>query len=152
MRIVALVAAVTLLGCADATEPVSKAVVDGVLTGTGAALGKRHVLGTLIASAGYGPTVEAVVEGTKVTVHVTTYGNSCVTAAATEVEVTGMEATIVPWDHDPGCHDRLLKQVSHTVEIDFGQSGTARILVRGIDQSPVAGPDTVTIERVVLVP
>jgi hypothetical protein len=134
MRLLSFVVAAAAWSCSSATVPSA-----------------AHVLGVI---AGYNdddPRIELVVQGRTVNLTVMTYGNSCFSAADTDVRVSGLNAVVTPYDQDPECSDRALKQIEHVVAVQFTEPGTARILVRGINASTrtssnMAG-DTVTIER-----
>ena len=110
-----------------------------------------RVLGSI---AGYNdddPQITLDPDGRNVTVAVTTYGSGCHTLGETEVEISGLEAKITPFDYTAaagtGC-DRMLRSFVHSVTLSFASEGTARIQVRGIDNRGSAG-DTLVIERAV---
>ena len=119
-----------------------------------------RVLGSIIGSDPGDPHIELAVQGRSVTVRVTTYGNGCYSVASTAATVTAMEATVTPWDYTagPGAHVNcadLLRSLTHEVALQFGATGTARILVRGLDTSEAFGGKSakeVTVERFVELP
>jgi len=83
--------------------------------------------------------------GEPVTVTVTTFGNTCVSAAGAEVVRRGLEATITPFDQERligGCLD--VRQANpRPVALSFDHAGEATIRVRG--RSP-REPGFVTVE------
>jgi hypothetical protein len=89
-------------------------------------------------------------------VAVTTYGDGCHRRGDTEVRVTGLVATVTPYDYTalPGTPcTRQLVSMRHTAAVTFEQAGTAQIQVRGLDGSTrhaanLVG-DTLVVERTV---
>lgn len=97
---------------------------------------QRRQLGTI---AGYqlnDPLVAVVPSGRTVTVSVTTYGGGCDSKGETEVAVTGLTAVVTPYDYwksaTGACPD-ILRTFAHSTTIEFVESGTAEIIVRGLD-------------------
>lgn len=138
MRSFFLVLALTLTGCNDATAP------------NGA-----RVLGTIKGLTPADPSIQASINGKRVVLSIVTYGSSCYTVAETEVHVSGMSATIRPYDNTGTCSDRMLKQVLHSTSIDFPSTGTATLSITGIDASfqnanNLIG-DTITVVREVAI-
>ena len=86
---------------------------------------------------------------------VLTYGNRCFSAADTEVRIAAQEAVVTPYDRDPGCPERDLKQIEHSATVRFTEAGDYRILVRGIDASTRSSinlvGDTVVVVRTVTI-
>jgi len=122
-----------------------------------------RVFGSIISSDPGDPHIELAVQGHSVTVRVTTHGNGCYSVASTATTATtatATEATVTPWDYTtgPGAHVNcadLLRPLTHEVALQFGATGTARILVRGLDTSEALGGKSakeVTVERVVELP
>lgn len=136
MRPLILAAATFLFGCSSSVAPDTP-----------------RVLGTIIGYSPDDPEIETTVSGRLLTVQVTTYGNGCYSSAGTEVSVRGLEATLTPYDYEPGCATRDLIRVRHTATVQFEEGGTARIRVRGLDVSDRSAEDmvgdTVTVERTV---
>lgn len=136
MRIINVVlGAVILAGCSP-TEP-----------------SPERVLGTIAGFSEGDPHVTVSTDGTAATVVVRTYGNGCFSVAATEVELEGLGATVLPYDHDPGCPQRDLLLLEHATTIEFGTPGAAVIRVKGLDASNLSSanltPDTLVVERTV---
>ena len=90
---------------------------------------------------------------------ITTYGDGCHRIGETNVEVHGLEAVITPYDHTapPGTPcTRQLVTMNHEARVTFDDSGTARIIILGLDHrtlsaSNMAG-DTVRVERTLEIP
>lgn len=111
---------------------------------------QSRVLGTIAGFAAEDPRIEITPTGRQVTVAVTTYGGGCDSQGETEVEVSGLEATVEPYDYAalPGSPcNRMLRSFRHATTVRFGRSGAARIVVRGL-KAPSG--DTLTVERSVL--
>ena len=95
-----------------------------------------RVVGTIDA----GGTLDQVIEapstapvGQSFSITVSTFGNSCVSPAGAEVVVDGLVATITPYDVVVAgeiCLD-YLKAYPRTLQLHFGQAGTATIRVNG---------------------
>lgn len=68
-------------------------------------------------------------------VFVTTVGpHGCWRRERTEVTVSGLTATIVPYDVDTGREcTQMVVEITHTAELSFAQAGVALIRVRGRD-------------------
>ena len=97
---------------------------------------QRRQLGTI---AGYqlnDPLVAVVPSGRTVAVSVTTYGGGCDSKGETEVAVNGLTAVVTPYDYwksaTGACPD-ILRTFAHSTTIEFVESGTAQIIVRGLD-------------------
>jgi hypothetical protein len=93
------------------------------------------VVGTIDAGGTLDQVIEApstVRAGQSFSITVSTFGNSCVSAAGADVVVQGLVATITPYDVISGgtCLD-YLKAYPRTLELRFGQAGRATILVNG---------------------
>ncbi len=94
-----------------------------------------RVVGTIDA----GGTLDRVIEapstaavGQAFSITISTFGNSCVSPAGADVVVDGLVATVTPYDAVSGetCND-YLKPYPRTLQLLFGQSGTATIRVNG---------------------
>ena len=94
-----------------------------------------RVIGTIDA----GGTLDRVIEapstaavGQSFSITVSTFGNSCVSAAGADVAVEGLVATVIPYDVVAGgiCMD-YLKPYPRTLQIRFAQAGAATIRVNG---------------------
>jgi hypothetical protein len=92
-------------------------------------------------------------------VRITTYGGGCHRAGEIEVEVQGLEAVITPYDYTapPGSPcTRQLIMLEHEARVSFGQRGTARIIVVGIDHRQLSTTntvgDTLRVERTLEIP
>jgi hypothetical protein len=117
-------------------------------------------LGVIATSGDNGsPRIRLEVEGRRVTVTATTYGNGCYTAGDTELAVRGLEAEITPYDYTEPAGSVCTQQLrifEHRVTVAFESSGTARVRIRGInDRTRRAGNmvgDTLVVERLVEVP
>ncbi len=138
MRSLALSAAalLLLLGCASATDA-----------------GAGRTLGVI---AGYNdddPRITLQAQGRAVTLTVVTYGASCDTAAGTDIELSGQSAVVSPYDIRGRCSDKVLRLFQHTSTFAFAQAGTARVVVRGIEEDPFSGKpftgDTIAVERTI---
>lgn len=143
MRLITLALLAAALGCSSTTEP-----------------DQIQVLGTIMGFNQDDPRIEVTADGRVVTVRVTTYGNGCYSQGVTKTSVDGLEATITPLDRtvapssNVACRSILLS-FTHEAELHFDASGTARILVRGLDASTASAGNrgaTVTVERTVEVP
>lgn len=114
---------------------------------------QHRVLGTIAGFDSTDPHVVLSSAGTAVTVGIRTYGNGCYSVAETVVDVDGLEATVTPYDYDPGCFQRDLKLLDHSATISFPSQGTALIRVKGLDVSKLSGtnlqPDTLLVERTI---
>lgn len=139
MRLLLVVSFGLLSGCSSSTEPTA-----------------TRVLGTIIGFNADDPQISVVVDGRAARVTVLTYGNGCFSAAGTDVEVNRLEATVAPYDYDPGCNQRDLRQVEHTATVHFDEAGTAQIYIKGLDVSRLSSSnpvgDTVMVERTVMIP
>jgi len=85
-------------------------------------------------------------------VAITTYGGGCVGQGDTDVEVSGLTATVEPYqlvvaDEDVVCTQEL-RTYRNAAQVRFDQAGTGRIRFRGISRT--AG-GTITVERTVVV-
>jgi hypothetical protein len=93
----------------------------------------------------------AATRGVGFDVAVTSYGNGCFEQADTEVEVSGLTATVDPYQlvavGDVNCLDQG-RTFRHVAQVRFDQAGTAIVRFRGLSQST---GDTVTVERTVVV-
>jgi hypothetical protein len=92
----------------------------------------------------------AVTAGQSFNVTVSTFGNSCVSAAGADVAIDGLTARITPYDFvrdDEGCLDIGL-YFPRTVQLRFDQPGTATIRVRGRSYHK---PEGVTVEHTLIV-
>jgi len=95
-------------------------------------------------------------EGRRVDVSVTTYGGGCHSQGETEVDIQGLTVTVTPYDYTAlpgtGC-TRQLVAFTHRAFVQFRNSGTARVRVRGLDAgNRSAGNllgDTLVVEQVV---
>jgi hypothetical protein len=147
MRLIPLLAVLVLSGCSLPAEP--GASRDVLASGNGS-----RELGAIAGFQSGDPHVAIDVQGRTVTVTVHSYGNGCYSVAETEVRLSGMDAVVSPYDWNPGCPQRDLKTVVHATSMGFGASGTAHILVRGIDASTRSSRnlvgDTITVRRTVL--
>jgi hypothetical protein len=94
-----------------------------------------RVIGTIDA----GGTLDRVIEapstaavGQSFSIAVSTFGNSCVSAAGADVAVEGLVATVTPYDvvASGTCMD-YLKPYPRTLQIRFAQAGAATIRVNG---------------------
>ena len=100
--------------------------------------------------------IEPAARGARVTIH--TYGSSCNAKASTQVNVSGMTATVAPFNLEPANRPCLadLVVITHEALIAFPQGGTATILVRGINTRSGVEPnlrtDTMVVERTVAIP
>lgn len=113
----------------------------------------------LAAIAGYfaeDPVVEVASSGRTAHVRVRTYGSSCNALGTTDVRVEGLTATVTPYNHAPPPGSpcpRDLRIFVHEATVDFASTGSARILVRGLDARTRSATnlvgDTLTVERVV---
>jgi hypothetical protein len=97
------------------------------------------------------PRIEIVTAPGRAVVRVTTYGGGCHSKGDTDVRVDQMTAVVTPFDYVPrgevACTQQLVSFL-HEATVSFARSGSARILVRGLD---IRG-DTVTVERRVEIP
>lgn len=138
MRSITIVLSTLLLGC---SSPLTESD-DG------------RVLGAI---AGYhkdDPQIEIMTAPGSATVKVTTYGGGCHSKGETEVQLRGREAVVTPYDYlvaPPGtaCTLQLISFV-HEATINFGTTGPAQILVRGVDRRRRG--ETITVERTVVIP
>ena len=94
-----------------------------------------RVVGTIDAGGTLNQVIEApstVPVGQSFSITVSTFGNSCVSPAGAEVTVKGLVATITPYDviADETCLDYLMPY-PRTLQLRFGQAGTATIRVNG---------------------
>lgn len=119
----ALVAATPLLlGCSDATG--------------GSTSLAQVVIGTIDA----GGTLDAVIDGPvtgsvgqRLQLTVSTFGNSCITAAGADVFIRDLDATVTPYDQerrDGVCLD-YLKAYPRPITVVFDRAGDAMVRVRG---------------------
>jgi hypothetical protein len=77
---------------------------------------------------------------------VTTFGNSCISAAGAGVVLRDLEVTVTPYDQENvtgGCLD-FLRPYPRPVSLFFPKAGEATLRVRGRSSD---GPGFVTIER-----
>ncbi|MFL5464092.1 MAG: hypothetical protein ACJ8AC_08670, partial [Gemmatimonadaceae bacterium] len=126
----------TLIACQSSTDP-----------------GQPRVIGTIDA----GGTLQGVIEvpamvsrNESFTVTVSTFGNSCISAAGAGVVIDGPVATITPYDNilvGRTCLD-YLKAYPRPVQLRFSEPGTATIRVTGRGSD---GPALVTVERFIVV-
>jgi hypothetical protein len=88
----------------------------------------------------YGGTLNSVIQapsavriGQSFTATISTFGNSCVSAAGADVATDGLTATITPYDIVSWQHTCLdyLAPYPRTVQLRFDQAGTATIRVNG---------------------
>jgi len=91
--------------------------------------------------------------GTSFTVAINSYGGSCIGQGPTQVEVSGLTATVEPYqfelvDGNATCTQEI-RTYRNVVQLRFDQTGTGRILFRGRSQS--AGGEIITVERTVTV-
>lgn len=123
-----MIACAALAGCAkSATAPANPQIVVGVIEAGG-------TLDQVLA----GPTAGAV--GEPLTFTVTTFGNSCVSAAGAQVINQGLQMTIVPLDAvaDGTCRDALFA-IPREVTVVFDRAGEAVLRVQGrsyVGESP----------------
>lgn len=85
-------------------------------------------------------------------VAITTYGGGCVRQGDTQVEVSGLTATVEPYelvgvDEDVVCTLEL-RTFRNVAQVRFDQAGTARIRFRGVSRM---ANDIITVERTVAV-
>jgi hypothetical protein len=147
-----LLAAVLLAAGCNGAERFSPA--DPAAGADGA--GMVTVLGAIKGYNNDDPRIDVQVNGRTVEVTVSTYGGGCHRLGATETQVVGMSALVVPFDHTapPGTPcTRQLVEMRHRATLGFASAGTARIRVRGIDASTRHGGnmagDTIEVERTV---
>lgn len=92
----------------------------------------------------------AVAIGQTFDVTVSTFGNSCVSAAGADVSIDGLTARITPYDivrDDEGCLD-YSKPFPRTVQVRFDHPGAGVIRVHGRSHTK---PEGVTVDHTVLV-
>jgi len=151
MRFPAFATILLLAGCTMAIDPIDP----NESTGPGGS-NRVTVLGAIKGYNNDDPRIALAVNGRDVTVTVSTYGGGCHSKGVTDVQRTGMQALLTPWDHTapPGtpCTMQLV-EMRHTATVSFPQAGTATIRVRGIDAGTrhvgnMAG-DTIIVERTV---
>ncbi|MGQ0560285.1 MAG: hypothetical protein ACT443_00260 [Gemmatimonadota bacterium] len=94
-----------------------------------------RVLGTIKGFDDNDPHVDIVGIGRFITVTVVTYGDNCFSVAETEVRLNGMTAFVTPYDLDRRCPERIQVNLSHVATVQFPGTGTAEIVVRGLDAS-----------------
>jgi hypothetical protein len=115
--------------------------------------GTKRVVGTIDVGVTSFQVIEAPAEaspGQAFTVTVSTFGNSCVTAAGADVTIDGLVATITPYDvvtTDVVCLD-YLKAYPRAVRLSFAEAGAATIRVKGLSDSQ---PGLVTVEHSLVV-
>jgi hypothetical protein len=115
--------------------------------------GPGRVVGIIDAGQSFPQVIEAPAEasvGQSFSVTVSTFGNSCVTAAGADVTIDGLVATITPYDvvvTGVWCLD-YLKGYPRVVQVSFGQAGAATIRVKGRSDYQ---PGLVTVERSLVV-
>lgn len=83
---------------------------------------------------------DTVTHGERLSVDVMTYGGWLPEKGDVEVEVTGLEATIRPYDLDTTppdglCSSELLVH-THTADVRFVEAGQAQIRVMGVREGP----------------
>jgi hypothetical protein len=93
----------------------------------------------------------AASQGVGFEVAVTSYGGGCTDPAGTDVEVSGLVATVepyqlVPVDDDTPC-PRDFREARHVAQVRFDQAGTGTIRFRGVSETG----DAITVERTVVV-
>lgn len=113
----------------------------------------ERVVGTIDAGVTGQQVIEAPTEaspGQSFAVTVSTFGNSCVTAAGADVTIDGLVATITPYDvvvSGVTCLD-YLKAYPRVLQLSFAQAGAATIRVKGRSEQQ---PGLVTVERSLVV-
>jgi hypothetical protein len=113
----------------------------------------ERVVGTIDVGVTNQQVIEAPAEaspGQSFAVTVSTFGNSCVTAAGADVKIDGLVATITPYDvvvSGLTCLD-YLKAYPHPVQLSFAQAGAATIRVKGRSEYQSG---FVTVERSLVV-
>jgi hypothetical protein len=112
-----------------------------------------RVIGLIDAGQTSAQVIDAPAEATlgqSFSVTVSTFGNSCVTAAGADVTIDGLVATITPYDvvvTGVTCLD-YSKAYPRVLQLSFGQAGTATIRVKGRSDYQ---PGLVTVERSLVV-
>ena len=114
--------------------------------------GPGRVVGIIDAGQSFPQVIDAPTEaslGQSFSVTVSTFGNSCVTAAGADVTIDGLVATITPYDVVVGgvCLE-YLKAYPRVVQLSFGQAGAATIRVNGRSDYQLG---LVTVERSLVV-
>lgn len=79
-------------------------------------------LATLIVHSELDPRIGASVTGRSIQVSIKSYARRCDERSNTEVEVTGMEALIVPYNTRRDCPELVPKQVEHWVSFELKAS------------------------------
>lgn len=107
----------------------------------------------------FGPNHPVMVEvpatatrGVAFEVAITSYGGGCISKAETEVRVSGMVATVEPYqlvveEEQTACPD-VLRTDRNVAQVSFANAGTARIVFRGLRHP---SGETITVERTVAV-
>lgn len=115
--------------------------------------GAGRVVGIIDAGQSFPHVIEAPAEtslGQSFSVTVSTFGNSCVTAAGAEVTIDGLVATIIPYDvvvAGVSCLE-YLTAYPRVLQLSFGQAGAATIRVKGRSDYQ---PGLVSVERSLVV-
>ena len=110
-------------------------------------------MGTIDAGQTLSQVIDAPAEassGQFFTVTISTFGNSCVTAAGADVTIDGLVATITPYDVVAAggyCLD-YLKANPRAVQLSFAQAGAATVRVKGRSDYQSG---LVTVERALVV-
>jgi len=131
---VALATLFLVLGCDGGTEPTVERVLGVIIDRTG------DTAGISVPDRG--------ILGEPVVLRVTTYGGGCRSKDETVVNREGMTATVTPYDRvvrGVTCTDDL-RPLDHTAAIRFPGEGTARITIRGQEETRRGG--TVQVEVV----
>lgn len=118
MRIVLAAALAAIAGCSSTSD-----------------LRVNRVVGTIAGYTSRDPRIDVVVDGRTVTARILTYGAPCDSAADTDIQQSGLEAEVTPFDYRGDCGERSLVTIEHNVTIRFPEGGTARLVVHGIDAS-----------------
>lgn len=128
-----------VVACSGATKPESATV---------------RVLGAIAGYNSDDPRIDVTPIPNGALVTITTYGDGCHRVGETEVEVHGLEALITPYDYTAPAGapcTRQLITMEHEASVTFAGSGTARIIVRGLDSSSRSTTnmvgDTIIVER-----
>lgn len=98
---------------------------------------QRRQLGTIAGYQTNDPRITLVADGRTVIVSVITYGGGCDSKGETEVVVNGLSAVVTPYDYwtsTTGACTDILRSFAHSTTIEFVESGTAQIIIRGLDR------------------
>jgi len=132
--------------------PIALAVLSVACHSSPIGPGAGRVVGIIDAGQSFPQVIDAPAQaslGQSFSVTVSTFGNSCVTAAGADVTIDGLVATITPYDVVVGgvCLE-YLKAYPRVVQLSFGQAGAATIRVNGRSDYQLG---LVTVERSLVV-